>query len=155
MQNSNSYLNALQEKYPVGNCDYFPHQRILKRTLGGKAVYWELTLLRLQIWANTLVRSFYDFALIAQTIGSNRQCIKKVYHLKHHQTPLTLTSRNASNRQRRSMQTRIYQLPPQSLLWRSQWNIHILLHLPGCITTLPSQCRRCHHLIHILLFLPV
>jgi len=57
MQNSDSYLNLLQEKYPVGNCDQFPHRRILKRTLGGKVTYWELTLLRLQIWANSLVRS--------------------------------------------------------------------------------------------------
>ncbi|KAF9470295.1 hypothetical protein BDN70DRAFT_889159 [Pholiota conissans] len=47
-------LARLQEQYPIGNCNLYPDFRILERSIGGRTLYWELTLLRLQIWANAL-----------------------------------------------------------------------------------------------------
>ena len=55
---SNEYIRKLQEKYPVGNCEHYPHMRVLTWVVGGRASYLELTLARIQIWANYLVRFF-------------------------------------------------------------------------------------------------
>jgi hypothetical protein len=52
---ANGHLQRLQEEYPIGNNDMYPHFRTLKRTIGGKVLYWELNLLRLRIWSNFLV----------------------------------------------------------------------------------------------------
>jgi hypothetical protein len=52
---SNEYIRRLQEKYPIGNCEHFPHMRVLTQAVGGRVLYLELTLARIQIWANYLV----------------------------------------------------------------------------------------------------
>lgn len=55
---SDEYIRKLQEKYPLGNCEHYPHRRVLTRVVGGRTSYLELTLARIQIWANYLVRYF-------------------------------------------------------------------------------------------------
>ena len=55
---SNEYIRKLQEKYPIGNCEHYPHMRVLTQVVGGRVLYWELTLARIQIWANYLVSYF-------------------------------------------------------------------------------------------------
>jgi hypothetical protein len=52
---SNEYIRRLQEKYPIGNCEHFPHMRVLTQAVGGRVLYLELTLARIQIWSNYLV----------------------------------------------------------------------------------------------------
>ena len=58
---ASGHLQRLQEEYPIGNNDLYPHFRTLKRIIGGKVLYWELNLLRLRIWSNCLVRVSVDF----------------------------------------------------------------------------------------------
>jgi hypothetical protein len=55
---SDEYIRKLQEKYPLGNCEHYPHVRVLTRVVGGRTSYLELNLARVQIWANYLVRYF-------------------------------------------------------------------------------------------------
>jgi len=43
-------LQQLEEKYPVGNHLCFPNKRIY----ASDGLYWELTQLRLQVWANAI-----------------------------------------------------------------------------------------------------
>jgi hypothetical protein len=47
------FIEALQEKYPVGNSPFFPNIRVYHKG----DFYWELNSLRLRIWAVNLVRS--------------------------------------------------------------------------------------------------
>jgi len=60
---ASGHLQRLQEEYPIGNNDLYPHFRTLKRIIGGKVLYWELNLLRLWIWSNFLVHLSIDFFL--------------------------------------------------------------------------------------------
>lgn len=55
---SDEYIRKLQEKYPLKNCEHYPHMRVLTRVVGSRTTYLELTLARVQIWANYLVRYF-------------------------------------------------------------------------------------------------
>lgn len=53
-KNSAEYMDELCEKYTIGNCNLFPTSHIYQWLIGKKLHYWDLTLTRLQIWANAL-----------------------------------------------------------------------------------------------------
>lgn len=40
---SATQLEDLRAKYPIGGCSVFPDKRVYSHMLGGKAIYWELT----------------------------------------------------------------------------------------------------------------
>jgi hypothetical protein len=54
-KNATKYIPELEEKYPIGNSPLFPGKRVYEN----KECYWELTYLRLQIWAHAIVCQQY------------------------------------------------------------------------------------------------
>ena len=52
-QQSAPYMQALLERYPIGNSPLFPEKRIYSNN----DHYWELNDLRLRLWAVSIVRN--------------------------------------------------------------------------------------------------
>jgi hypothetical protein len=51
-KNAAKHIPELEEKYPIDNSPLFPGKRVYEN----KGCYWELTHLRMQIWAHAIVR---------------------------------------------------------------------------------------------------